>query len=152
MTLDTRPLVARPGVGAVIRDTEGRVLLHRRVIGNGWAPPSGALEPGEDVLTATTREVLEETGLVVEVDRFVGVYSDPAYQIVDYGDGRQVHFVTTVFLCGPAQRLVKGSDEGTEWGWFRPSALPVDLLPYARIWLRDALAVATFPGAPAVVR
>jgi hypothetical protein len=33
-----------------------------------------------------------------------------------------------------------GSDEGIDWGWFDPQALPDGLAPYAAVWLRDALA------------
>src|SRR3954454_3773148 len=81
-----QPLAIRPGVAGVLRDAEGRLLLHQRRHGGGWAPPSGAMEPGEDVLAALHREIHEETGLRVAVERLVGVYSAPAYQIVEYPD------------------------------------------------------------------
>ncbi len=130
----------QPGVAAVVRDARGRVLLHRRRVGDGWAPPSGSVEPGEDVLTALRRELREETGLVVSVERLVGVYSDPAYQLVRYPDGRAVHFVTCLFACRRNGGRLRGSDEGLAWAWFPPASLPDDLLPYAAVWLRDALA------------
>ena len=134
-----RPTI-RPGVAAVILDDAGRVLLHRRAAGGGWAPVSGAGEPGEDVLTALRREVREETGLGVRVGRLVGVYSDPAFQIVHYPDGRAVHFVTCLFLCHRVGGELTGSDEGLEWRWFAPGRLPDGLLAYADVWLKDALA------------
>ena len=130
----------QPGVAAVVRDARGRVLLHRRRVGDGWAPPSGSVEPGEDVLTALHRELREETGLVVSVERLVGVYSDPAYQLVRYPDGRAVHFVTCLFACRRTGGRLRGSDEGLAWAWFPPASLPDGLLPYAAVWLRDALA------------
>ncbi len=133
----------RPGVAGVIRDPQGRILLHRRVIGDGWAPPSGSVEPGEDVLRALVRELQEETALTVDGARLIAVYSDPSFQIVDYPDGRRVHFVTCVFACRVGRADVLGSTEGVEWRWFYPSALPTDLLPYARIWLGDALSHTT---------
>ena len=128
-----------PGVAAVVLDPEGRILLHRRAVGDGWAPPSGSIERGEDLRSALVRELEEETALTVEVNRLIGVYSDPNFQIVDYPDGRRVHFVTCLFACRPQGGEFKGSVEGVEWGWFYPSSLPVELLPYARIWLGDAL-------------
>jgi 8-oxo-dGTP diphosphatase len=137
---DPTPLAIRPGVAAVVRDGRGRVLLHRRRVADGWAPPSGAVEPGEDVRAALVRELAEETALTVEGERLVGVYSDPAYQVVRYPDGRVVHFVTCLFACRAAVGVLRGSDEGLAWGWFAPDALPADLLPYARVWLADALA------------
>ena len=132
--------VIRPGVGLVLRDAAGRLLLHERRVGGGWAPPSGAVEPGETVIQALHRELAEETALTATIERMVGVYSDPAYQIVVYPDGRVIHFVTTLFECQVTGGTLAGSDEGLAWGWFAPAALPPDLTAYARVWLADALA------------
>lgn len=130
----------RPGVAGIVFDDRGRILLHRRRIGEGWAPPSGSVEPGEDVVAALHRELREETSLTVEMDRFVGLYSDPAFQVVQYPDRRDVHFVTSVFACHRMEGTLHGSDEGTDWRWVVPDSLPNDLLPYAREWLADARA------------
>lgn len=131
----------RPGIGAVVRDQADRVLLHWRPVGRGWAPISGGVEAGEDVVTALHREVHEETGLKIRVERLVGVYSDPGLQIIEYPDGRTVHFVTCLFACRNAIGHLRGSEEGLAWAWFAPDELPSGLLPYAEVWLRDALAV-----------
>lgn len=132
------PLI-QPGIAAVIRDERGRVLLHLRRDDGGWAPPSGTIEFGEDLLSAFRREVAEETGLQVACERLVGVYSDPAFQVVDAPDGRRFHWVTCLFACDRAGGELRGSDEGLEWTWFAPDALPEGLLPYAKAWLGDAL-------------
>ena len=136
----------RPGVAAVVRDPDGRVLLHQRRAGGGWAPPSGAVEYGEALLAALARELFAETGLTVSVERLVGVYSDPAYQVVRYPDGRRVHFVTALFLCSARTAVITGNAEGLAWAWFPPAALPPDLTPYARVWLADALAGGPAPA------
>jgi ADP-ribose pyrophosphatase YjhB (NUDIX family) len=133
----------RPGVAAVIRDADGRLLLHRRRVGTAWAPVSGHVEAGESVTASLHREVREETGLTVTVERFVGVYSDPAFQVVTYPDGKRVQFVTSLFLCRVASGTFSGSAEGLAWGWFSPGALPHDLLPYAEGWIGDALGEAS---------
>ncbi|GBF07126.1 MutT/nudix family protein [Deinococcus aerius] len=57
-----RPLLGA-GVSVLLQDESGRVLLQRRGDDGLWGTPGGALEPGEDVLTAARRELLEETGL-----------------------------------------------------------------------------------------
>jgi ADP-ribose pyrophosphatase YjhB (NUDIX family) len=139
-------LQIRPGVAAILRDAAGRILLHRRRVGGGWAPPSGAVEPGETVADALHRELREETALGIADARLVAVYSDPAYQVVRYPDGRIVHFVTCLFDGRVAGGRFAGSDEGLEWSWFAPDALPDDLTPYARVWLRDALAGGAAPA------
>ncbi len=61
-----------PAVGALARDGRGRVLLVLR--GNEpdrgtWSLPGGRVEPGETAEQAIVREMKEETGLVVEVER-----------------------------------------------------------------------------------
>jgi len=64
------------------------VLLGRRGIDPGlgrWSFPSGYVDRGEDVVEAARREVLEETGLDVDIGGLVGVYStagDPVILIV----------------------------------------------------------------------
>lgn len=136
---DRTELTVRPGVAIVLRNADGRVLLHRRRVGGGWAPPSGAVEAGEDLHHAAHREVAEETSLSAHLDQLVAIYSDPAYQVVEYPDGRRVHFVTTVFDAHVTEGALQGSDEGEEWAWFLPDNLPEDLLSYARVWLSDAL-------------
>lgn len=56
-------------VCAVIRNTEGRILLARRAPGQHleghWELPGGKVEPGESLEAALQRELLEELGLVV---------------------------------------------------------------------------------------
>lgn len=53
--------------GAVIEGPEGLLLVqNRRRDGRvDWSPPGGVVDPGESVLEGLTREVTEETGLVV---------------------------------------------------------------------------------------
>jgi len=128
-----------PGVAALVFDQRGRILLHRRRVGDGWAPPSGRVEPGESVEQVLRRELAEETGLQVAIDRVVGVYSEPATQIVRYPD-REVHYVTTVIACHVLRGELHGTDEGSAWSWFSLGELPEPLLPYAKMWISDGSA------------
>lgn len=66
--LDAEDGVGQQVVGAVV-DHEGSVLLLQRPMADfragEWELPSGAVESGEDLMTALRREVTEKTGLVV---------------------------------------------------------------------------------------
>jgi 8-oxo-dGTP diphosphatase len=58
------------GVGAIVFDDAGRVLLVQRGKPPGaglWSAPGGRLELRETLAQAVAREVREETGLIVEV-------------------------------------------------------------------------------------
>ena len=69
-------------VAAVIVDEAGRVLVIRRRDNGKWEPPGGVLELDEAILEGLQREVLEETGLVVEPERLTGVYKNMTKGVV----------------------------------------------------------------------
>jgi 8-oxo-dGTP diphosphatase len=63
-------------VSGLFYDQTGRVLLVETAR-RGWECPGGQVECGEDLVEALLRETMEETGCVVEVERLVGVYTNP---------------------------------------------------------------------------
>ncbi|MFB3817984.1 MAG: NUDIX domain-containing protein [Candidatus Methylomirabilales bacterium] len=130
----------RASVSAIIRNAAGEVLLQRRSDNGQWGLPGGAIEIGESAAAAICREVREETGLEVEPLKLVGVYSDPAFQVVRYADGNVVHYVSLFFACRPVSGQLCTSEETLELGYFDPRALPESVLPMHRIRVQDALA------------
>ncbi len=102
-----RPIV---GVGAIIF-SGGNVLMARRgkAPGNGnWSVPGGALELGETLEEACKREVLEETGLTVDIVSRCAVLDRITR---DGWDRVQYHYVLIDFVCRPAGGTLRpGSD------------------------------------------
>ncbi len=129
----------RPSVSAVIRNGRGRVLLGRRADNGQWGLPGGNVEIGESVTEAILREVREETGLAVAVTRLVGVYSDPAWMVVRYPDGRVVHYVNTCFECRVTGGELATCSETTALEYFDPAVLPEDTVPQHRLRVADAV-------------
>lgn len=107
----------RLGCSAAIFDEQHRILLTRRADNGQWCLPSGGMESGESAAEACEREVFEETGLSVRVNRFVGVYSHPD-QLIVYADGNKFQIVALHFeavIIGGEPGL---SDETSDFGYF----------------------------------
>lgn len=108
-----RPVV---GVGAIVLDG-GRVLLVER--GNPpsagwWSLPGGVLELGETLEEAVRREVLEETGLIVEPAGVVEVFE----RIVRDPEGRpEYHYVLIDYLCRASGGTLAAASDAARVRW-----------------------------------
>ena len=104
----------RVTVDAFVEDGRGRLLLVRRgrpPFRGSWALPGGFCEWGETTEECCAREMLEETGVTVRVEKLLGVYSDPKR------DPRG-HTVTVLYAARPVRGEAKGSDDAAEARWF----------------------------------
>ena len=117
------------------------LLLMQRADNGHWGLPGGYVERGESVTAAAAREVFEETGVEIAVGRLVGVYSDPARQVIAYPGGDRVQAVN---LCFEARPIGQGEpttpEETLATGYFASDALPDPLVPIHEIRIKDALA------------
>lgn len=111
----------RVGVrGAVIRD--GKILLVREIMDGGrWTLPGGWADPNQSPSEAVAREVWEETGYEVKVQRLVGVYDQERHL------GRPVspfHIYQLFFLCEITGGAPSGSVETEMPTFFAEGEIP----------------------------
>jgi len=109
------PAVPLVGVGAVVVDG-GRVLLVRRgrePLKGQWSIPGGLLEVGESLVDGVAREVLEETGLIVEPVELIELLDR-----VHREDGRvRYHYVIADYLCRVTGGVLLAASDAEEVRW-----------------------------------
>jgi ADP-ribose pyrophosphatase YjhB (NUDIX family) len=122
---------------AVIEEP-GKVLMIRRLDSGNWALPGGQLELGESLAACARREVLEETGIAVEVTGIVGIYSDPNH-VIQYSDGEvRQQFNVCLIARRTAGQAKVGDSESTSVGYFSPAEIEsLSLHPTQQLRLRD---------------
>lgn len=114
-----RPLV---GVGAVIVD-EGRVVLIRRThdpLQGQWSLPGGMVEVGETLESALAREMVEETGLTVNVGPVIEVFDRITR---DERSRVRYHYVLIDYLCWPVDGTLRAGSDVDAAVWADPDAL-----------------------------
>lgn len=74
----------RIGVSAVAIDEQGRGLVIQRQDNGRWEAPDGFLELAETIEAGARREVLEETGLVIELEKLTGIYKNMTLGVINF--------------------------------------------------------------------
>ncbi|MEU4115741.1 NUDIX domain-containing protein [Kitasatospora sp. NPDC028055] len=128
------PLHSVSVAGAVVRE-DGRVLAIRRADNGTWEPPGGVLELTESVEDGVRREVYEETGIKVRVERLTGVYKNVSRGIV-----------ALVFRCRPETGAERLSDESVEVDWLTPAEVSDRMAEVYSVRLLDAFRDDTAPS------
>lgn len=108
--IDTRAIVLRTG----------RVLLVREAEDSLWSLPGGWADVGDSPSEAVMREVREETGLQVSVDRLLGVWDRNLHGHPPY----PFHAYKLFFLCKEQGGGLRLNRDTLEIDFFDPDQLP----------------------------
>ncbi|MPY63698.1 NUDIX domain-containing protein [Streptomyces spongiae] len=128
-----------PSVTAVVRDDSGRLLLIHKTDNDLWALPGGGHDIGERIGDTAVREVLEETGVQVEIDNIVGLYTDPEH-VMAYDDGEVRQQFSICFRAHPVGGSLRTSSESKEVRWVNPADLDgLDIHPSMLLRIRHGL-------------
>ena len=95
-------------VAGLVTNDRGEILLVNSPW-RGWEYPGGLIEPGETFEEALRREIREESGVEVEIERFVGICKNLEKDIVNID-----------FVCRYVSGELTTSDESTEVVWVTP--------------------------------
>lgn len=110
-----------PAAGAIVVEN-GKILMVKRAhpprIGD-WCFPAGFMEWQEHPAQTAVREVLEETGLRIELIRFFEVYSG--------NDDPRANAVLILYLARAIDGELKAADDALEVAYFDPDAVPANI-------------------------
>lgn len=104
-------------VDVLVPNDTGQLLFIKRghePYRGSWCLPGGLVDPGETVEMAAIREVEEETGLKVSIERIVGIYSAP-------GRDPRGHYVSVAVLAHAVDQVPSVTEEALQWEWVDPT-------------------------------
>ncbi|MCG5431189.1 NUDIX hydrolase [Mycobacterium sp. MYCO198283] len=115
-------------VSGIVVGDDGRVLvIKRQDNGRCWEAPGGVLGLDESFEAGVQREVMEETGVAVAVERLTGVYKNLAQGIV-----------ALVYRCRQASGQPRTTEEAREIRWMTKEEVRSAMTPAFGVRVLDA--------------
>jgi 8-oxo-dGTP diphosphatase len=108
-----------PVTATIISKNNKIVLVKRKYppfVGD-WCLPGGFIEAQESPIESAIREVEEETGLKIEIDRLVDAFAP----------GKGINVVILFYLARPAQGDLMAGDDASEVACFSQTDLPKNI-------------------------
>ena len=124
----TYPIVPIPAVGAIVAGSRGLLLVRReKDPAKGlWSVPGGIIKIGETQKEALKREVLEETGIQIDILAMLTVGD-----VILHDSDRNVeyHYIWILSLAKALTEDIHYKSPKVEARWFQLDELPTDKMP-----------------------
>ena len=137
-----------PGVTGLVIDDRDRILAVCRADDGRWTLVTGILDPGEQPALGLRREVEEETGVRVRIERLLSI---EALRPQEYPNGDKAVYLDTAFLCrAVGGRARVNDDESRDVRWFARADLPRLPARHVRMveWYFDDAPAPWYAGMP----
>lgn len=113
-------VTTKAGANGVVLDKEGRILLEQRKDDDKWGLPGGWIDPQDTPEECCVRELKEETGIDVKIEKLLGVCSRPAGS---YGAPHSSCHI--LYLCENIGGTLQASFESHAVRFWRYDEVPV---------------------------
>lgn len=127
----------RVGVGVLIQNKKGEVLLGERIGSHGegeWCFPGGHLDFGETIFETAKRETREETGLDVSEFELISLADELRYIKAD--NKHYLNIGIKAKYAGGEPKVCE-PDKCKEWQWFNLDNLPGKMLEGTQLVIRN---------------
>ncbi|MDD9912272.1 MAG: NUDIX domain-containing protein [Alphaproteobacteria bacterium] len=132
-------------MAVVLDETRTKILLHLRRDHQKWGLPGGSVDFGETFEQAVIREVEEETGYTIKVNRVFGAFSNPEHFVFSYPDGNKVQGFMLGFECSViGGEAITSNSESLDVQWFPLDDMPENLFENHKTVIDGYLTADTF--------
>jgi ADP-ribose pyrophosphatase YjhB (NUDIX family) len=107
------------GTATVVENNAGEILFIQREDFKIWVIPGGTLDDGETLIESAKREVLEETGVNVEITGLLGIFT-----------WNNAKHYSIIFTARPLDNNLTTSFESIDVRYFSPHNLPAPTTPW----------------------
>jgi ADP-ribose pyrophosphatase YjhB (NUDIX family) len=138
-SLGSQQLIIPSAVGAILDDE--RILLAKRAHSDNWHIPGGVQDLNESITDTIERELREELGLRLQVDRLISVISDPRW-IKSLSNGHILQTLMFFFLMkgyDSSIPITVDRDEISTYDFFKLDRLPEDTEECCKLKCNDLL-------------
>ena len=120
--IGTKPIIA-PGSAIIVLNENNELLLQLRSDTNDWGLPGGGMEIGDSFEETACKELYEETGLVAEELKLLGLASGKElYYKFPHGD--EIYNATAIFKATAVTGSIKQNEESRDLKYFPLEKLP----------------------------